>query len=162
MQGYKIAYEPGAFASELPSASLAEEEKRKVRISTGALQSIGYLKESLNVFKYPLLAFQFFSRSILRWLFCPPLLILLLITNILIVARDPQAEIYNLVLFAQAVFYLLALCGWILVRSGKRSGVFTIPFYFIFMNYCQAKGFVKFMKGQQSVLWEKSLRQAVE
>jgi hypothetical protein len=46
--------------------------------------------------------------------------------------------------------------------SGKKTGIFTIPFYFIFMNYCLVKGFVKFIKGRQSVLWEKSLRQAVE
>ncbi|MEO7984263.1 MAG: glycosyltransferase family 2 protein, partial [Bacteroidota bacterium] len=69
--GYKIAYEPGAFATELPSASLADEEKRKVRISAGAYQSVGYLKDCLNVFKHPLLSFQYISRRLLRWIFCP-------------------------------------------------------------------------------------------
>jgi cellulose synthase/poly-beta-1,6-N-acetylglucosamine synthase-like glycosyltransferase len=162
MRGYKIAYEPGAFATELPSASLAEEEKRKVRISAGAWQSIGYLKDCLNIFKNPLLAFQLFSRKIFRWIICPPLLVLFLITNILIVIRFPESEIYRLVLFAQAGFYFLALFGCMIVRSGKKAGIFTIPFYFVFMNYCLIKGFVKFMKGQQSVLWERSLRQAVE
>jgi poly-beta-1,6-N-acetyl-D-glucosamine synthase len=67
-----------------------------------------------------------------------------------------------LLLFAQSVFYLLAFFGWIIARSGRKANVFTIPFYFVFMNYCLAKGFVKFIHGQQSVLWEKSLRQAVE
>lgn len=162
LQGYKIAYEPGAFAAELPSASLAEEEKRKVRISAGAYQSIGYLKDCLNVFKYPLLTFQFISRRLLRWIFCPPLLIILLLTNILVVFRHTQADIYNLFLYAQAGFYLLALSGWVMARSGKKTGILTIPFYFVFMNYCLVKGFVKFIKGRQSVLWEKSLRQAVE
>lgn len=162
LQGYKIAYEHGAFASEMPSASLAEEEKRKVRISAGAYQSISYLKEGLNLFKHPLLAFQIFSRRILRWLVCPPSLVLFLITNILIVIRFPESEIYSLFLFAQAGFYFLALCGWFVARSGKKAIVFTVPFYFVFMNYCLAKGFFKFMQGQQSVLWEKSLRQAVE
>ena len=162
LQGYKIAYEPGAFAAELPSASLAEEEKRKVRISAGAYQSIGYLKDSLNIFKYPLLAFQFISRRLLRWIFCPPLLVVLLLTNILIVFRHTGTDLYNYLLYAQTGFYLLALAGWIIARSGKRTGILTIPFYFIFMNYCLVKGFIKFMQGRQSVLWEKSLRQAVE
>ena len=62
LQGYSIAYEPGAFAIESPSASLADEEKRKVRISAGAYQSVGYLKECLNIFKHPLLSFQYLSR----------------------------------------------------------------------------------------------------
>lgn len=162
LQGYKIAYEPGAFASELPSLSLAEEEKRKVRISAGAYQSIGYIKDCLNIFAYPLLAFQFISRRLLRWIFCPPLLVVLLLTNILVVFRHPQTDIYNLFLYAQAGFYLLAFSGWIIARSGKKTGILTIPFYFIFMNYCLVKGFIKFIKGRQSVLWEKSLRQAVE
>jgi cellulose synthase/poly-beta-1,6-N-acetylglucosamine synthase-like glycosyltransferase len=85
LQGYKIAYAPDAFATELPSASLAEEEKRKLRISAGAYQSISYLKDCLNIFKYPLLSFQFISRRLLRWVFCPPMLIVLLLTNILVV-----------------------------------------------------------------------------
>ncbi len=162
LQGYKIAYEPGAFATELPSVSLEEEEKRKVRISAGAYQSIAYLKDCLNIFKHPLLSFQFVSRKLLRWIFCPPLLVVLLVTNILIVIHQTQTDLYNLLLYAQAVFYLFALSGWIIARSGKKTGILTIPFYFIFMNYCLVKGFVKFMKGRQSVLWEKSLRQVVE
>ena len=162
LQGYKIAYEPEAFAAELPSASLADEEKRKVRISAGAYQSIGYVKDCLNIFKHPLLSFQFISRRLLRWIFCPPLLIVLLLTNILLVFLHTDTYIYNLMLYAQAVFYLLALSGWIIARSGKRTGILTIPFYFVFMNYCLVKGFIKFIKGRQSVLWEKSLRQAVE
>src|SRR6185436_2545820 len=49
LAGYKIQYEPGAFATEFPSASLTEEEKRKVRISAGVYQCIGYLKKALNI-----------------------------------------------------------------------------------------------------------------
>jgi len=41
LDGYTIAYEPGAFATELPSISLAEEEKRKLRILAGPYQSMG-------------------------------------------------------------------------------------------------------------------------
>ena len=162
LQGYKIAYEPGAFAAELPSASLAEEEKRKVRISAGAYQSIGYLKDCLNIFKHPLLSFQFISRRLLRWIFCPPLLVVLLLTNILIVFLQTDTYLYNLLLYAQSGFYVLAFTGWMIARAGKKAGILTIPFYFVFMNYCLVKGFVKFIKGRQSVLWEKSLRQAVE
>lgn len=66
LQGYKIEYEPEAFATEQPSISLAEEEKRKVRISAGAYQSVGYLKECLNIFKHPLLSFRYISRRLLR------------------------------------------------------------------------------------------------
>ena len=162
LQGYKIEYEPGAFATELPSVSLAEEEKRKVRISAGAYQSIGYLKKCLNIFKYPLLSFQYISRRLLRWVFCPLMLIFLLLTNIYIVRSQPVNNSYNWFLYGQVLFYFLALFGWLLILSGKRAGLLAIPFYFVFMNYCLVKGFIKFLKGKQTVLWEKSLRQRVE
>lgn len=162
LQGYKIEYEPEAFATEYPSSSLAEEEKRKVRISAGAYQCIGYLKGALNIFKHPLLSFQYISRRLLRWVFCPVMLLLLMVTNILLIANGETDIFYTLFLFAQFGFYLFAVSGWLLILSGKRPGILTIPFYFVFMNYCLVKGFVRFLRGKQTVLWDKSVRQAME
>lgn len=162
MQGYKIAYEPAAFATESPSVSLYEEEKRKVRISAGAYQSIGYLRSCLNIFKYPLLSFQYISRRLLRWVFCPAMLIVLFAANIFIVIQQPVILFYLCFMYAQGIFYFLAILGWLFVRSGRRLSWLAVPFYFVFMNYCLIKGFMKFCKGTQTVLWEKSLRQAVE
>ena len=162
LQGYKIAYEPGAYAAELPSLSLAEEEKRKVRIAAGAYQSIGPLRHCLNFVKHPLLAFQYISRRLLRWVCCPLLLIVLLGTNIFIVSKVPLTGFYTWFLYGQLFFYSLALLGWWLVSNGRKAGLIAIPFYFAFMNYCLVKGFFRFVKGKQTVLWEKSLRQVVE
>jgi poly-beta-1,6-N-acetyl-D-glucosamine synthase len=162
LQGYRIEYEPEAFATEFPSASLAEEEKRKVRISAGAYQSIGYLKGALNFIKYPLLSFQYISRRLFRWVFCPVMLIVLLCSNILIAVNPAMHLIYVLFLYGQLSFYAAAFTGWLLIRAGKRPGILTIPFYFVFMNYCLVKGFIKFLSGKQTVLWGKSIRQAAE
>jgi len=159
LQGYKIRYEPDAFATELPSASLKEEERRKVRISAGAYQSLRYLKAVMNPLRHPLLSFQFISRRLLRWIFCPVFLMILFFSNCWLVLFDPGNRIYDLLLLGQVLFYLFALFGWLFVRSGKRAGLFTIPFYFVFMNYCLVKGFIRYIGGKQSVLWEKSLRQ---
>jgi poly-beta-1,6-N-acetyl-D-glucosamine synthase len=159
LQGYKIKYEPEAFAAEFPSASLAEEEKRKVRISAGAYQSIGYLKSALNIFKYPLLGFQYISRRLFRWVFCPLMLVVLSLTNILMAVTSHPYIIYKVFLITQLSFYAASVVGWLIIRSGKRAGILTIPFYFVFMNYCLVKGFIKFLRGTQSVLWEKSMRQ---
>jgi biofilm PGA synthesis N-glycosyltransferase PgaC len=161
LAGYKIQYEPAAFATEFPSASLEEEEKRKVRISAGAYQCIGYLKSALNIFRYPLLSFQYISRRLLRWIVCPVMLIALLLSNA-IVFINAASFFYTLFLAGQFIFYIAACAGWILILSGKRPGILTIPFYFVFMNYCMVKGFVKFLKGKQTVLWDKSVRQAME
>lgn len=161
LQGYRIEYEPDAFATESPSASLAEEEKRKVRISSGAFQALVYLKQCLNIFKHPLLGFQYISRRVLRWVACPPALMGLLLCNIIIVSAGAE-QFFSSFLLLQTVFYLFAFFGWLYVRAGKRAGLFTIPFYFVFMNYCLVKGWIRFVQRKQSVLWEKSLRQVMQ
>lgn len=159
LQGFTIKYEPQAFASELPSASLAEEKKRKTRIAAGAYQSIGYLKECLNVFKHPVLFFQYLSRRLLRWIFCPWMLVVLLVANIIIVNSEASNVFYTGFMIVQMLFYALSLAGWLLIMANKKAGWLAIPFYFLFMNYCLMVGFFKFIKGGQTVLWEKSARQ---
>jgi poly-beta-1,6-N-acetyl-D-glucosamine synthase len=159
LQGYKIDYEPAAFATESPSASLGEEAKRKIRISAGAYQSIGYLKACLNLFKHPLLGFQYISRRLLRWVFCPWLLLVLLFANILIAREPASAQFYIVFLYVQLFFYLLAIVGGLLLRAGKRAGILAVPFYFLFMNYCLVRGFIRFLRDGQTPLWERSARQ---
>jgi len=161
LKGYKIKYEPLAFATEAPSASLEDEEKRKTRIAAGAYQSLYYVRQSLNIFKYPLLAFQFFSRRLLRWYASPLLIFLLFICNLWLVVYQ-QGSLFTILLLMQVVFYLLAVCGRLLISFGVKLGVLNIAFYFLFMNYCLVKGFFNFVQGRQSVLWDKSLREAIE
>lgn len=48
MRGYKIAYSKEAYALESASLNMREEEKRKVRISAGGLQSVWRLRGLLN------------------------------------------------------------------------------------------------------------------
>ena len=51
MKGFKIAYCEKAYATERGSANIYEEEKRKIRIAAGGIQSVFFLKELLNIFK---------------------------------------------------------------------------------------------------------------
>ena len=162
LKGFIIAYEPGAFASESPSISLKEEEKRKIRISAGAYQAIGYLKEALNFIKHPLLAFQYLFRRLFRWTLCPLLLIVLILSNLMIVTGTLEHKFYFWFFCLQLLFYMMASGGWLFARKGKRTGIATIPFYFLFMNYCLVRGFITYLRGQQTVLWEKAVREAVQ
>ena len=65
--GYRVAYEPKAIASETASANVEEETKRKVRISAGGIQSIIRLRGILGPLSHPKLFFQYFSHRVLRW-----------------------------------------------------------------------------------------------
>ena len=157
LQGFKVVYEPNAFAVEAPSLNLAEESKRRVRIAAGAFQSMYRMSYFKHLFKYPLLSFQFASRRVLRWIVCPLALVGLYISNLYIIAIQPET-FYTIFLYLQSAFYLGALIGWLFYGSNARLYGFYIPFYFVFMNISMVRGLIKFWSGKQSILWEKSLR----
>ncbi|MEO6960408.1 MAG: glycosyltransferase family 2 protein [Puia sp.] len=156
--GYVFRYEPNAYATESASASMKEEQKRKIRISAGAFQAMAILKNLFNVIKYPVLSFQFISHRVLRWTLCPLCLFFLFVCNGWLVWHEGGVFFY--VLFAaQLLFYALAWTGWICAGRNLRIKAFYIPYYFMFMNLSVFLGFYRFLKNRQTVYWEKSARQ---
>jgi cellulose synthase/poly-beta-1,6-N-acetylglucosamine synthase-like glycosyltransferase len=160
MKGYVIKYEPNAYAIETSSASMKEEQKRKVRICAGAFQAMAILKGLFNFFKYPVLSFQFISHRILRWTICPVCLVTLLISNVLITINSSE-RVYSVILVLQICFYICALIGWFFANKNIKLKFLYIPYYFLFMNVAVFLGFKRFMMKQQTVLWEKASRQAL-
>lgn len=158
LQGYRIAYEPDAWASELPSASLKEEKKRKVRISAGAFQAMALLKPLFNVWRRPVLFFQFFSHRFLRWTLTPLSFPLLFLSNTALVAGG-AGPVYRILLSGQAAFYLLALAGAYLSGRTGCPRALKIFHYILFMNYSVYLGFIRFLRGSQSATWEKAGRE---
>lgn len=155
MKGYKVRYEPGAYAVENSSASIGEELKRKIRIAAGGLQAISRLLPLLNIFKYGMLSFQYISHRVLRWTLAPIALPLILILNVLLLSSHPM---YSIILGLQIAFYLSALVGFILERKALKIKAFFVPYYFCVMNYAVYRGFIRFVKGSQSVVWERAKR----
>jgi len=155
-QGYRIAYEPGACAMELPSFSITDEQKRKVRIAAGGFQSIGMLKGLLAFWRHPRLSFLYVSHRVLRWAVSPFCLIGAFLANGMLVL-DGAGLGYTLVFIGQCCFYsVAALAG---LRPGlRRIKPVKLAYYFAFMNYCAILGFFRFLKGNQSAAWEKSRR----
>lgn len=156
--GYVVHYEPKAYAIETGSLSMKEEQKRKIRISAGAFQAMVILRELFNVFKYPVIAFQFISHRILRWTICPLAIVTLFISNTFLVIMD-SGIVYFVFLFLQFLFYGLAIVGWAFANRNLKIKVLYIPYYFLFMNVSVFLGFARFIRKNQSVLWEKAARQ---
>ncbi|GLU52447.1 glycosyltransferase family 2 protein [Dyadobacter frigoris] len=156
-QGYRIIYEPEAYASELSSDNIKEELKRKVRIAAGGIQSILRLKKLMTPFEHPLLWFQYVSHRVLRWTATPFLMILVFILNFIICLRSGN-PIYILILFGQVVFYGASLAGWLLEKRKIKIKALFVPYYFCVMNYAVIAGIVRYFKGSQSAAWEKSKR----
>jgi biofilm PGA synthesis N-glycosyltransferase PgaC len=155
-RGWRVQYEPGAWAAEGASASVAEEMKRKVRIAAGGLQAVWRLAAVLNPFRYGVLSFQYISHRVLRWTVAPLSLPILLIINILLSVE--KGQIYTLLLWAQILFYLAALAGWVLEQRKLKVKALFVPYYFCLMNWAMYAGLVRLVRGKQSVLWEKAKR----
>jgi biofilm PGA synthesis N-glycosyltransferase PgaC len=159
VNGYVVRYEPNAWAAETASTSIKEEMKRKVRICAGAFQAMILLKELFNVFKYPVVSFQFISHRILRWTLCPIALITLLFSNVLLSIMQ-VGIFYHITLVCQSTFYALAITGWVYANRNIRVKTLYVPFYFLFMNLSVFMGFSRFVRNKQTVLWERAARQS--
>lgn len=156
MKGYRFMYEPDAQAMENAAASVAEEWKRKVRISAGGFQSIVKLSSLLNPFRYGLLSFQYISHRVLRWTLAPLFLPLILISNVILAAGGDS--FYQIVLLLQLIFYFIAWLGQLFRNKKISIKGFFVPYYFSVMNLSVYAGFLRFIKGSQSILWEKAAR----
>lgn len=156
-KGYRILYEPEAYAMEKSSASIHEELKRKVRISAGGIQSIIWLRSMLLPFKNPILTWEYISHRVLRWTITPFLLLLALVLNFCIVAAG-ASFFYIVLLVGQVIFYTLAIAGWFMEAKEIRIKILFIPYYFCLMNYAVIAGIIRYMFTTQTGVWDKAKR----
>lgn len=158
-RGYRVAYEAAAYAEEYSSASIPDELKRKIRIASGGIQAVVRMKELLNPFRYGVLTFQYVSHRVLRWTLAPLALVLLFISNIFLAFDSAFFQVF---LELQLLFYLSAALGYFLEKRKIRLKFLFVPYYFCVMNYAVFLGFYRYLRGSQSVLWEKANRKVLD
>jgi cellulose synthase/poly-beta-1,6-N-acetylglucosamine synthase-like glycosyltransferase len=156
-QGYKIAYTSDAYAMEYGSADLTEESKRKRRIAAGGLQSVWWLRQMMNPFRRPVVAFQFVSHRVLRWSITPIALLALIPLNVALVMMK-AGTIYTVIWILQVLFYLAAFVSWLLEKQGRKNKLLYVPYYFLFMNLNVFRGMKYLSTHSTSGAWEKAKR----
>jgi len=52
----------------------------------------------------------------------------------------------------------MALLGWLFQSNNVRLKVFFVPYYIFIMNLAMWLGFFRFLKGKQTVNWERAKR----
>jgi cellulose synthase/poly-beta-1,6-N-acetylglucosamine synthase-like glycosyltransferase len=158
-EGYRIHYCKEAYAVESASLNMQEEEKRKVRIAAGGLQSVWRLRRLLNPFRHGWLTFQLLSHRVLRWTITPVALFLLLPMNLLLLLqRVEPAWFFQLTALLQVLFYLAAWLGSYLAHRAIKNKLLFIPYYFLFMNLNPFKGAVYLCRFNGNAAWEKAKR----
>lgn len=159
-KGYTIQYDPDAYAIETASANVKEELKRKVRISAGGIQSVVRLASLLNVFKYGTLSFQYISHRVLRWTLAPLSLLLMIPAGLILALNEGILDFgfYSILFGLQILFYAAALLGWYLENRSIKVKILFVPYYFFIMNLSVFLGLKRYLKGSQSVNWERAKR----
>jgi cellulose synthase/poly-beta-1,6-N-acetylglucosamine synthase-like glycosyltransferase len=156
LAGYRLVYEPDAYALEHASASIGDEWKRKTRIAAGGLQSILWLTPLLNPFRFGFLSVQYISHRVLRWTLTPLLLLLLLPLNGWLAWA--RRGIYRPLWWGQLLFYAAAWTGWRLETRRVRFKPLFVPFYFVLMNLAVFAGLARYLRRRQDIRWEKARR----
>jgi len=163
-RGYSIVYTSQARSFERVSFSKTDEIIRRKRINAGRYQALRYFKQIFPL-KYPLLMWQVISHKVFR-LLLPFAMILAFITNLIsllpVLSRgDPSIMQltfpYNLIIFIlQSLFYILALFGNL--TPGKVGKFVYLPTFLVNSNIASFKGFIQFVNGNETALWEKVKR----
>ncbi|MGB8980993.1 MAG: glycosyltransferase family 2 protein [Anaerolineales bacterium] len=166
-RGYRLVYVPEAKSIERVSPSAEDEVTRRTRINAGRFQAMAMAKQILP-FDRPLLVWQILSHKFLRPL-VPFGMIGAALFNLLAVLFPPPgggllmlARPYSAILLGlQILFYGLA---WLGRNSGNRgeqnklARLIYLPTFLTNSNLAALMGFVKFLRGGQSHLWERIQR----
>lgn len=155
-KGFRVVYEPDARAAEWASVNVEEELKRKIRIAAGGWQSVFRLRKAGNPFFDFRLWFQYMSHRVMRWSLGPISFFLLVpVTLYLYLIETPGFDFF---FWAMIVVYIMILVGRVLNDRKTPIKIFWVPYYFFIMNYAVIMGFGRFIRGNQSSLWERAKR----
>lgn len=153
-RGYRAVVVPGAVSYENISGSLAEEFRRKVRISAGNLQNTAwYLKDMVRLDRgYNRV---FWAHKGLRWLTPVFGLTLLALLAALAPGNDrAAAALVIMISLLVGVPLLSSLLKAVNLRPKALQGLS----YLIIMNLAMLLGVFKFIKGIKSNVWEPTKR----
>lgn len=147
LQKYRVVYEPEARASADSLGNVHEEAVRRIRFQAGQFQIFLYKWYAGIPFISPV-GFSYFSHRILRSL-SVFFLFALFFCNIPLWNESP----FHYLLYAQFVFYGLALLGHLLLKIGIRSSLLAVPLMFCIHNYASLMGLWGIITGKQTSRW---------
>lgn len=154
-QGYRVIYDPSAFASENATVDVGQEFRRKVRIVAGAVRELrrGSIIPRPCQFQ---LFWSFVSHKLLRWL-VPWFLLTILTCNVAQLSMCGCSPFALVLLLSQITFYVCALIGTTQPNQ-PWPAIINIPFYFCMVNAAALIGLLRGLLGVERVTWQKASR----
>lgn len=154
-KGLRSVIAPDAICFEQTNRRTADELEMRVRVISQTLTDLWRNRDMMNPIKSGFFAIELISHKVLRYA-VPLVLVILVVASIFIAG---ESVFYAAALSLQLVFYLSAIVGWILERTGKRVHLFAMPLYFVLANLASVMAFHKFLRGETYARWE-PIRQA--
>ena len=156
-RGWRGVSSPEAVVYESVGQTVAGEFRRKVRISSGNWQNLVHFSELWWPPHRSALAFAFFSHKVLRWL--TPFLLLLLAVCLLLLWRVGGNYWAGLTLVLGGSLPVLT---WLVDTLLRQVGI-ALPHlrhlnYFLAMNAALLVGFVRYLTGITTNVWQPSHR----
>lgn len=151
MQGWRISFESGAIAFDVPSSDAAKEKIRKVRTLAGNFQLIQLFDGLLNPLANPVWG-RFIAHKMLR-LACPAALAIALAANSVLAYAD--AGFYRWLWLAHVTGYASIIAA-MLIPALQRNKLMRLGVTFAHLNVFVVLGCLSFMTQKQSHLWGSS------
>lgn len=152
IRGGKVVFAPEAVATEEAAQNITEEFARRVRIGTGAYQSIRLLWPLLRP-KNGFTSIAFFSHKLLRW-FTPHLLIASVVVTIVGLQ-------YTSLRLAGVIWLFVGAAAW----AGSKTTGSAAPLrlvrllsMFASMNIALLLGFSRWLRENQTGTWKRTTR----
>ncbi len=152
-QGYRCISNTGAQVFEDVSNDLAEEFRRKMRISAGNFQNLAAYRKLLLPGRRGV-AFCFWSHKVLRWII--PFLVIL--TLGISVFFSTQYVIFRIFALLQLIVLLVPVIDHFL----RKIKIHVLPLrfisHFVLMNLALLAGFFRFVGGIKNNVWQPTRR----
>ena len=152
-QGYRCINRMEAKVYEDVSNDLWEEFRRKKRISAGNFQNLALFGNML-LKGPPGVPFCFLSHKVIRWL-VPFLVLITLVTSLWL---GTTRELYRILAVLQVLVLVIPLIDLFLRKIKIHALPLRFISHFVWMNLALLAGFVRFLGGIKSNVWQPTRR----
>ena len=153
LKNRQFTYEENAIATEDITADISSEFRRKVRFASTNFQTLAYFRKLLFN-KNVLLSFAFWSHKVIRWFF-PFILAGMFISNVML--RN-TSELFLSMFYLQLAFYTVGFIGYLFSLYKIRIAFFSLVYFFLVSNLALLLGFIHFVQGKQTTIWQSTPR----
>lgn len=147
LDGHRVGFEAGAIAYDLPSASMEQERRRKIRTLAGNFQLLQLCPALISPRANPAFV-GFFSHKVCR-LLTPVALVLMLVASLCLAG---QSLIFALLLAAELGVIVLAIVARLLPASRRWLPV-RLSSTFVEMHLFIVLGFVEYLRNRNLHRW---------